>query len=869
MASTNDNLLPSARLYEPMLITLSSNNTNIMNSRRRSSKTAQRTTTARPSNLNKCILKLLIFFLLMTIVLIALFSYSISLLFRSKQHEELAARQRQLATCTTVDCYKASNFILDYLNQSVSPCQNFYQFSCGSWIDRNSVEEDEDQERDQFSLAYEKVLKDIAAVLKEEPDELHDSPTVRNFKLFYKSCTSKDIIEFETDSSFLNFMREEFSEWPMLATSLQSDTTEEQHDDTDLEECLAKLTTLRMPLLFRFESDDYNHAKILFKILIPDDFCFLQKFLPNVNDDSRAKSSAAFFTLVKSIQSSMLDSLNISAPVSSQIDDQISAMLKLANSLYFLGNSQYKCGTKKTSAQVAIDQQQITLTIGELGKRVREGGNPSEAAFDFTKYIAYLNKHTGTDRLGDNTSVVISTLALNYLTDLLNALSMSQVDNRAQFHKSFLNFVYFHTLFSLIKPLDLFKTTNTLSQIVHVNVLLPIRYYHMFFEYSKHINNRTLLDNLINMFKLSREHNCAYSVIETFSVVDTPEQIELQRLFISRKLQPQAKAMADSMLASLVNTTYAMIERQAWIDETTRGEIRANLDNIEYKIVHADALFTDNLTHFADEEVNSDRYDAYKLSHVYLINMFQLKKMFYKKEIDLLGVEQVTRIRNKKYIFDIFLANLMYLKDFNTLLMPAGVVVEPIFNPNNPMYLNYATIGVYMSHEIWHAIHENLLETGDHKTRYSYLSKLDCLVTNYYEYTKKKYGLIIDGEISSSEQIADNFGILASFHTFIQLMSEQQKKNETAKSISGKEANDFKLMPGLAYDQQQLFFIRYAQGYCRKSKLYSVYDFQQYHVTNDFRAYQVSLIPEFFPVFKCQVKSGGGDSPIKPCKIFD
>jgi hypothetical protein len=92
----------------------------------------------------------------------------------------------------------------------------------------------------------------------------------------------------------------------------------------------------------------------------------------------------------------------------------------------------------------------------------------------------------------------------------------------------------------------------------------------------------------------------------------------------------------------------------------------------------------------------------------------------------------------------------------------------------------------------------------------------------------------------------------------MQLMNKQQQLTPT---------NDFKFMPGLNYDQQQLFFIRYAQGYCRKSKLYSLYDFHQYHVTNEFRAFQVSLIPEFFPVFRCSAKSS--DSVIKPCKIFD
>jgi hypothetical protein len=646
--------------------------------------------------------------LLVTIALIALFSYTASLLLRTKYGDEVVYRERQASTCTTVDCYRAANFILDYLNQSVDPCENFYQFSCGTWIDRNSVEEDEDAERDQFSLAYEKVLQDISDVLSEEADFELDSPAVQNFKIFYASCVNKDLIEYQTEGHFLNYMREEFGEWPMLLSSPLGGAAE---DSSEIEEQVAKLTTMRMPLLFRFETDDFNHTRILFKILIPEDFCFLQKFLPNTTTGGgeKSKSYAAFFTLVRNIQSSMLESSPSPATKASDLDTQISEMLRLADHLYFLNNARYKCGTKKTNAQLVSDQQQLLLTIGELNKRVQrpsgqqhthESQEDGLPVFDFIKYVSHLNKQTGSDKLSGNTSVIISSLALNYLTDLFSALHTQSRTSRAQLRRSFRNLIYFHTIFSLIKPLDLFKTTKTLSQIVHVNVLLPIKYYHMFFEYSKHMNNRTLLDNLVNMFKLSREHNCAYSVIETFSVVDTREQVELQRLFVSRKMRPGTKTLADRMLVSLVNTTYGMLARQEWIDAETQRTIRATLDDLEYKIVHGESLFA---AVSPPDNANSSGGGggggySFKLTDVYLVNVFRLKRMFYKKEIDVLGVEQVTRIRSKKYIFDIFLANLMYLKDFNALLMPAGVVVDPIFNMNNPLYLNYATIGVYISH---------------------------------------------------------------------------------------------------------------------------------------------------------------------------
>lgn len=560
--SVSDKLINSEQSEAPT-ITITSNNTNI-GSRHHARSTSTSSSSGRQVKLRKDILKLGIFSVVIVALLAALLWYSVNFwLKQSSSDDDWTIKRKSGNVCKTVDCYKATNYIMDYLNQSVSPCDNFYQFACGSWIDRNSVEEEQDQERDHFSLAYEKMLQDISDVLKEPIDgNSNDTPIVKDFKRFYASCTAKDKIEYDTDRYFLDYMSAEFSEWPLLNAKSQKGRK------IELEEHLAKLTTLRMPLLFRFESDDFNHSQILFKILVPEDFCLLQKFLPT---NSSSKAYFFFFNLVNSIQKSMWEGVNRYSSIEErppQVDDQIVQMLKLAQKLYFLDNSRYKCGQPKTANQSSYNQKLNVLTIEQLQNQVI--GRRKSSLFDFGKYIYYLNKHVGgqsANKLKLSTSVIISNLALNYLHDLFEGLNERLLaDGDENLQRAFLNFIYFHNLFSLIKPLDLFKPTPTLWQIVHVNVLLPIKYYHMFFEYSKLVNNVTLLDNLINIFKLSREHNCAYSVIETFSVVDTHEQIELQRLFISRKLQPGTKKLADEMLNHLITTSNKILARQDWFD---------------------------------------------------------------------------------------------------------------------------------------------------------------------------------------------------------------------------------------------------------------------------------------------------------------
>lgn len=119
-----------------------------------------------------------------------------------------------------------------------------------------------------------------------------------------------------------------------------------------------------------------------------------------------------------------------------------------------------------------------------------------------------------------------------------------------------------------------------------------------------------------------------------------------------------------------------------------------------------------------------------------------MKKRKFEKEFSLINSHQASRMSNTKEMFGLFSANLYYFEEYNTLILPAGILYKPIFDVKNPAYLNYATIGVYLSHEIWHFIEKEIFRNipDDKFFTHPYIQHLQCLKNNYQKYVLQRHG---------------------------------------------------------------------------------------------------------------------------------
>ncbi|XP_059475395.1 neprilysin-1-like [Neocloeon triangulifer] len=88
--------------------------------------------------------------------------------------------------CLSEECVRTAASLLSAIDSTADPCQNFFQYACGSWNKKHVIPED----RSSVST-FEVMADQLQVVLKgllEEPLNEHDNDATKKAKLFYKSC---------------------------------------------------------------------------------------------------------------------------------------------------------------------------------------------------------------------------------------------------------------------------------------------------------------------------------------------------------------------------------------------------------------------------------------------------------------------------------------------------------------------------------------------------------------------------------------------------------------------------------------------------------------------------------------------------------
>ncbi|XP_007900277.1 membrane metallo-endopeptidase-like 1 isoform X2 [Callorhinchus milii] len=113
--------------------------------------------------------------------------------------------------CTTQGCITAAARIIQNMDSSAQPCEDFYRYACGGWLNRNIIPETSSR----YSI-FDILRDELEIILKgvlERPDE-GDRDAVKKAKCLYKSCLNESLIE-ERDSEPLLHLLDAVGDWPV------------------------------------------------------------------------------------------------------------------------------------------------------------------------------------------------------------------------------------------------------------------------------------------------------------------------------------------------------------------------------------------------------------------------------------------------------------------------------------------------------------------------------------------------------------------------------------------------------------------------------------------------------------------------------
>lgn len=63
--------------------------------------------------------------------------------------------------CWSPDCLRAASRILDRMDRTVSPCDDFYQFTCGNYVESNVVPDDSP-----YRSAMQEMQEDVLVIIR-------------------------------------------------------------------------------------------------------------------------------------------------------------------------------------------------------------------------------------------------------------------------------------------------------------------------------------------------------------------------------------------------------------------------------------------------------------------------------------------------------------------------------------------------------------------------------------------------------------------------------------------------------------------------------------------------------------------------------
>ncbi|KAG4073989.1 hypothetical protein HA402_014194 [Bradysia odoriphaga] len=325
------------------------------------------------------------------------------------------------------------------------------------------------------------------------------------------------------------------------------------------------------------------------------------------------------------------------------------------------------------------------------------------------------------------------------------------------------------------------------------------------------------------------------------------------RKYFNKDLQESSLNFVNEIQNELIET----MERTPWLDEKTRQSAVKKAKMIQ--------AYIDIPNETADKAKLDEYYENLDIDpNDMFTNLLRLQKFATDCNFG-----DLRKLVEKLDWDSILILNLASVDAFNrygenSIQFPL-TLFKNHFSLEKPQYLNYGHMGSLIAHEMFHSFDDegsqydfegNVVDWWNSTTKSHFLDRVQCIIDQYGNYTDRQTNLTLNGEITQGENIAANGGTKLSYKAYQNWIKCNGPEN---------------LLPELKYNQEQLFWISFAQSWCAVYEDYSLKSWilTDSHAPGETRVNGVvsNMPPDTFANdFKCSV--GTPMNPEMKCTVW-
>uniref|UniRef100_V5GXP8 Neprilysin-2 n=1 Tax=Anoplophora glabripennis TaxID=217634 RepID=V5GXP8_ANOGL len=696
---------------------------------------------------------------------------------------------------------------LQYMNRSVDPCDDFYEYVCGNFPTVHPLPSDT-LVIDQFSL-LENSLVELATAILSSNDAVEDPVALKKARGAYKACIDVDYVDSLVDPEVTIVVDE--GGFPLVENS--SSTV---FGWNEIGEAVGKYG---VPMIFTIETfaDLTNASKNMIRIY-SDNVSNPTLFRPYTElsyEEVLEKGflSLEFQTTTTTGRSVVLKPFDIFLrTIAFKVRNALGSFLsdeEVIENINVMANFMrgvYQGGYVPENVTVE-DFKGMSITLAELNAWTKaQFGDTIQ--MDWVEYLRRVFKNSGTS-IDETTEVVTSTNTSRLFYGVLNWVSMNKPE-------TIKNFVLMRTFLYMAPDSDA-ETRAAFEQ-----------YYRQ-----------------INLSVLPRAKFCTRKVIDAVGTASLSFAVAYE--YQLRYFNVNKFAKAIQMIKDIKNSFTEIMNQTTWMDEQSKTVAIQKINNLVTIMGYPDFVSNKTLLDRFYENVRICKWDNYGNSR---------RIRAFKQAYQISQVEKRDRTFWDKSPFEV---NAYYNRPNNKIIFPVAVL-NPIFFGSNLSVLDYGRIGSVIGHEITHGFdyqgqmynQDGLLQQWwSNETRAAFKQRMQCFVDQYNQYYIPEIDDYVNGSTTLNENIADNGGARESYNAMKKFL-ERTGQNQRTKNFSA----------------DQLFFIGFGTMWCNNpSKEYLLVMQDDDHARAKWRVNGVlSNMEQFSEAFSC--KAGTNMNPEQRCRLW-